>query len=56
MFFSVRARAITCFAQCLMSRDEHVVDIVKEIITPQTHSAQPPPRLIRTPANTLLGK
>ncbi|XP_052213027.1 condensin-2 complex subunit D3-like isoform X2 [Dreissena polymorpha] len=52
---TVRARAITCFGQCLSSADERVVRTVKDIMTPQFAPRHPnaPQRLIRTPGASI---
>ena len=47
---SVRARAIVCFGQCLVSKDEVIAGTVREIMTPQLTGRQgQQPRLVKTP-------
>ncbi|XP_052797938.1 condensin-2 complex subunit D3-like [Mya arenaria] len=52
---TVRARAITCFSQCLMSGDERIAGTVREIMTPkfQTRNPDRPQRLIMTPGASI---
>ena len=47
---SVRARAITCFANCLCSRETSLAQTVRDIVTPKSLGGPPGgPRLIKTP-------
>lgn len=48
-FFSVRARAISGFAQCVSSKDSVVALAVKEIMTPVAIGRPPISRLVPTP-------
>ncbi|KAL5006443.1 hypothetical protein ScPMuIL_015249 [Solemya velum] len=51
---TVRARAISCFCQCLASKDTLIVDTLRDIVTPRQRAGRHPnaPRLIHTPVNS----